>query len=284
MRGFYQRRLYRFAAFHARAGFIGLCTNAGQSPRLERMRLTVVDIAFILDASREQAEQLIEQWRCQPTSDSEQDPRRIAASLHDLCRVLQRFEPGASNPDEYRSSPPGQEIEALGNYGLDLLVELSDIAAGMGMEDCSRELEGLCLPMAAWIARYGGEIQRLAPVVNTLARHANQTTDPGQMRELFNLTSEVFEAVSPHVVESNPNDPSHPWRLLVINRAIVATRTLEPALMEPALKAVVEYLPEDAPRFFEEGMRQMDKIGYPDGVRELMQRYHARFNTTRTLH
>jgi len=247
------------------------------------MKTTAVDIAFILDAFREQVEQLLEQWRFQSQDDPEQDPVQLANSMHELCRVLQRLESG---PGGFQDEPsvPGQEIEALGNYGLDLLVELSELASDMGMQDCSLELEGLCLPMAAWIARHGGEIQRLPPVVNTLARYANQTTDPNHMRELYNQTTEVFEAVSPHVIESNPNDPSHPWRLLVINRAIVATRTLEPVLMEPALKAVVEFLPEDAPRFFEEGLRQMDKIGYPEQVREVMRRYHALFDTVRTLH
>ncbi len=239
-------------------------------------------MVYISDACREQAEQLIEQWRCLPGSEADSDPTRLSESMQELCRALRRFEPPLEEQAE--GTAPAREVEALGNYGLDLLVEMSELADTMGMQECSRELEELCLPMAAWIARQGGEILRLPPVVNTLARHANQTTDPNRMRELYNLASEVFEAVSPHVVDASPEDPRHPWRLLVINRAIIATRTLEPSLMEPALKAILDYLPEDAPRFFEEGVRQMDKVDYPERVRETMRRYYDLLHAARTLH
>ena len=246
------------------------------------MKTATVDIVYISDAFREQAEQLIEQWRCLPGTEVDSDPARLSESMQDLCRALRRFESPIKDPAA--ETAPAGEIEALGNYGLDLLVEMSELAATIGMQECSRELEGLCLPMAAWIARQGGEIVRLPPVVNTLARHANQTTDPNRMRELYNLTTEIFEAVSPHVIDVNPEDPGHPWRLLVINRAIIATRTLEPSLMEPALKAIVDHLPEDAAKFFEEGMRQMAKVDYPERVRETMRRYHDLLHSTRTLH
>lgn len=246
------------------------------------MKTATVDIVYISDACREQAEQLIEQWRCLPGSEPDSDPTRLAESMQELCRALQRFE--LPMKESASGATPAREIEALGNYGLDLLVEMSELAATMGLQECSRELEGLCLPMAAWIARQGGEIVSLPPVVNTLARHANQTTEPNRMRELYNLANEIFEAVSPHVIDNTPEDPRHPWRLLVINRAIIATRTLEPSLMEPALRAIVDYLPEDAPRFFEEGMRQMDKVDYPERVRETMRRYHDLLHSARTLH
>jgi len=247
------------------------------------MKIVAVDIAYFYDAFREQAEQLLEQWRCQPAGSPGENPARLVNAMGDLCAVLRRIEGGEMEaPGE--AAPRDAEVEVLGNYGLQLLVDLSELAAELNMEDCSRELENLCLPMAAWVARQGGEIQLLAPVVNALAWYANQTTSPQMMLELYNLATQVSEAVNPHLIDSNPADPTHPWRLLVINRAIVATRTLEPSVMEPALKAVVEYLPQDASRFFEEGMQQMDKIGYPERIREVMSRYHALFDEGRTLH
>jgi hypothetical protein len=195
--------------------------------------------------------------------------------------VLRRVEDSDGAP---REPADNTEIDALGNYGLRLLSELSALSVALGLEDSARRLENLCLPLAAWIASQGGEIQHLAPVVNALAWQANNTRQAPQMAALYRLADQVFEAVSPNLAEHASDDPMHPWRLLIINRAIVATRTLQPEMMEPAFNSVVELLPEDAPRFFEEGMRQLDIVGYPEQVRTLMSRYHARFDRTRTLH
>ncbi len=244
------------------------------------MKIAPVDITYLLGLFREQAEPLLEQW--QGRVPDREDPQRLVNAMGDLCRMLRRVEEHqAGEADEAPCSP--SEVEALGNFGLQLLNDLSELAAEAEMPECARQIENLCLPMGAWIARHGAEIRQLAPVVNALAWHANQTTSPEDMQQLYGLATEIMEAVSPHVMEAGDGG-LHPWRLLVINRAIVATRTLQPALMEPAFNAVVEYLPDDAPRFFEEGMQQMDRVGYPEPVREVMGRYHALFTQARTLH
>ena len=55
--------------------------------------------------------------------------------------------------------------------------------------------------------------------------------------------------------------------------------------MTGAFDAVVEHLPEDAVRFFEEGMAQMDALDYPSHVRSVMERYYlAQGPAGRTLH
>jgi hypothetical protein len=71
-------------------------------------------------------------------------------------------------------------------------------------------------------------------------------------------------------------EPQRPWRVLLLNRAIVATRSHRPALMEVAFDDVVEHLPQEAARFFEEGMAQMDALDYPPQVRAVMERYYLR--------
>ncbi len=76
--------------------------------------------------------------------------------------------------------------------------------------------------------------------------------------------------------DTDRSDPRRPWRLLLLNRAIVATRSLKPALMEVAFDAVLEHLPEEAARFFEEGMAQMDALDYPPHVRAVIERYYLR--------
>ena len=65
-----------------------------------------------------------------------------------------------------------------------------------------------------------------------------------------------------------------PWRLLHINRGIVATRTYDVDIMKKAFDELLIYLPDEAPEFFIEGMREMDALDYPTHVRELMEFYH----------
>jgi len=54
--------------------------------------------------------------------------------------------------------------------------------------------------------------------------------------------------------------------------------------METAFESVIEYLPEEAPTFFREGMEQMDALDYPPQVRDLMQRFYQRCCGRRVLH
>ena len=127
------------------------------------------------------------------------------------------------------------------------------------------------------MARHGAEIAVLEPIVDALAALANRLSDPADLAKLYGLMGEIVNAVSPAVAQDpDRNAPERPWRVLLLNRAIVATRSHRPTLMEPAFDAVVEHLPEDAARFFEEGMAQMDALDYPPQVRAVMERYYLR--------
>ena len=79
-------------------------------------------------------------------------------------------------------------------------------------------------------------------------------------------------------------NPGRPWRLLNLNRAIVATRTHQPEVMEEAFSALAAQLPDDAPGFFTQGMEQMELLNYPPQVREVMDRYYKKWNVNRSLH
>lgn len=247
------------------------------------MKIAPVDIAYLSEVFRDQIQPLLEHGQAaEGVAADREDPARLASAMDDLCTILRQVEAHRAGESDRRPPEP-KEIEALGNFGLQLLNDLSELAAEADLPECARQIENLCLPMGVWIARQEVEIRQLAPVVNALAWYANQTTSPEDMRQLYALATEIVEAVSPSLSERSAGD-LHPWRLLLINRAIIATRSLTPELMEEAFTAVVEQLPEDAPRFFEEGMRQMDRVGYPPQVREVMGRFHALFDGARTLH
>jgi hypothetical protein len=92
-------------------------------------------------------------------------------------------------------------------------------------------------------------------------------------------------AVSPLISQDLEKlNPGRPWRALLLNQSIIATRSYNPELMERAFDVLTEKLPEDAPRFFTEGMQQMEAQNYPEPVRKVMARYHRRWTVNRALH
>ncbi|MCU0833752.1 MAG: hypothetical protein MUC77_04840 [Chromatiaceae bacterium] len=215
----------------------------------------VPELSYIAGELRRQAEEILAAFddRGQP---EDIDPRPLLEGLIDLLDRLHEEQTSESDA----SLGPADPAEA-------------------------RAVEGLSLPLACWIARRGGEISNLAPVVNAVAGLANGLREPNDLERLYPLVSEVVLAVSPQVAQDSlAIDPTRPWRVLLINRAIVATRSHQPALMEEAFAHLVEHLPQEAPEFFREGMEQMEARNYPGHVRLVMHRWHLRWGGQRTLH
>ena len=201
-------------------------------------------------------------------------PGDALVQMFDLLVQPQAAEPGGFDEDE---------LSMLGEFGLQRLQELAQAAAAVDQPGHAAELSLMALPFALWIARQGGELRYLAPVVDALAAEANSRPRGEAMKALYGASCELVEAASPRAQSGEPAG-THPWRLLLLNRAIVATRSESPELMEAAFDAVVEQLPLDAQRFFAEGMEQMAIIDYPDQVRDVMHRYYLAHASSRRLH
>lgn len=245
------------------------------------MDIPPADIGYIAERLALLAETLLEAW-----DDREQDsvPAPVlCTALTQLLTVLHDHEMAGEDP----ASATGlgdAEVSEMVAYGIGLFTEAGSRAKHLGLLDTARDLEGLSLPLALWGARHGAEITRLEPVVNALAILANQLRDPHAMVRLVEAMNLIVEAVSPSIIQGNDRERAEPWRVLLLNRAIVATRSHQPRLMEPSFDAIVEWLPEEAGRFFTEGIGQVDIIGYPDAVRAVIQAYYLRHSGDRTLH
>lgn len=244
------------------------------------MRMPPADLVYLRDQFRELASQVHEHWESSALADTSPDsPGMLGDAMAQLIDMLSSLTSGGLDDSTQKG-----DINTLGAYGLQLLEDLTDIARQLNDAVLAAEIERLSLPLALCIARHDGEIRNLAPVVNAIAQFANQTTQPQFMSELYTYCCELIEAASPTCEEHYASDGRHPWRLLLLNRAIVATRSLNPELMTPAFDAIVEQLPDEAQRFFAEGMEQMTIIDYPDPVREVMQRYFSANSAPRRLH
>jgi len=248
--------------------------------------LPLVDIAYIVEELRAQSKEVIEAFEDQE-GDSNADPRVLLQALDDFfdgLRVHDDDAPGHVSIDGFTSTGI-KDIRTLGNYGINLLARLAETAVRLRLPQRASGIEELTLPLACWIARRGGELGYLGPVVNGAANLANRLERPSDLGQLYGLLTEVVDAVNPQISQDAvPADPSRPWRVLLLNRAIVATRSHRPALMEDAFESIVEYLPDDAPTFFREGMEQMDMLNYPPHVRAVMRRYYEQWCGQRVLH
>ncbi|WP_455221385.1 hypothetical protein [Kaarinaea lacus] len=177
-----------------------------------------------------------------------------------------------------------KEISEVGNQGLQLLDTLGEWAQVLDLPYQSHQINATMVMVALWIARHGGELSSIESVVNTMAEIANSTTDPSVLTELSDMMGELINAVSTEMKFDFENiDRQHPWRILNLNRGIIATRSHDTGLMELVFDELIRNVPEDAEQFFEQGMQQMEKLDYPEHVREVMTRYLEQ-SKTRLLH
>ena len=109
--------------------------------------------------------------------------------------------------------------------------------------------------------------------------------DALQIAELVRIIREIVDAASDEIRKDlEQTNQMRPWRILNLNYGIVATRSHDPVLMDEAFAVLVENLPQDAREFFREGMQQMDIVGYPEEVREVVEKYDQMWGSGDTLH
>ncbi|MBT8116206.1 MAG: hypothetical protein KJO66_00105 [Gammaproteobacteria bacterium] len=216
-----------------------------------------------------------------PAEDSETGLAVLAQAFDQLFEVLARAESDLQSGGNAGAS----DVTELGEYALQLIENLAARVGQTGDDSLRQRLAMLTVNLALWIARHDGVIDTLEPVVDALALFANTTSDTHALADLHDIIGTIVEAVSPVISQDLEKiNPGRPWRVLLLNQSIVATRSHNTALMEQAFARLTDNLPGDAARFFTEGMQQMDALDYPQHVREVMARYHRQWNVDRSLH
>jgi len=177
------------------------------------------------------------------------------------------------------------EITEIGEYALTLLDELSIVAANRGMQQVMLLLHRLSLPVALWVDEHHGKINKLDIVVNAIATYANTVSDSESLAELSTVIEKVIHSVADDIKKDlEASNPVRPWRVLNLNWGIVATRSHNAELMLHVFDQLIKNIPVDAKSFFQEGMQQMDIVGYPDHVREVMEKYSKLWGVDVDLH
>jgi hypothetical protein len=216
------------------------------------------------------------------SEEANRSPDILQQAMQRLLNLMSVIEVGES---EQTLAPQNIDLNELGDYAIQMLSDLASAAARLQLLQESQKLEDLTLPMALWIVRHGGELRTLTPIVNALARLANTLSDPVTLGQLYQLTDELHQAVDATIrLDQEKSNPDRPWRLLMMNQAIIATRSHQTELIEEAFQHFVEALPEEASSFFEEGMQQMELLNYPQVVKQVVEKYYNLWSLPRTLH
>jgi hypothetical protein len=216
-----------------------------------------------------------------PAAQSASDPSSLVEAFRQLLNVMARIESDAQ-ADRMSDSA---DITEIGEYALRLQEALAAMTASAGLDEHQEALALVSINIALWVADHGGRIDTLEPVVDALALLANNLREPSRLEALSHVISRIVAAVSPLISQDLEKlNPGRPWRLLLLNQSIIATRSHNPELMEQAFATLTGKLPEDAARFFSEGMQQMDALNYPEHVRKLMEKYHRQWTVNRALH
>jgi len=177
-----------------------------------------------------------------------------------------------------------QEISEVGNHGLRLLDTLCEWARVLRLPYQEHQVRAIMVMVALWVARHGGKLESIETVVNTLAEIANATLEQDALVDLSYMMGELINAVSPETKFDFANlDNQQPWRILNLNRGIIATRSHDPEVMEHAFEELIRNIPEEAEKFFSQGMKQMDELNYPEHVRNVVLRYYNQ-SKQRVLH
>lgn len=213
-----------------------------------------------------------------PTTTNQVTPGQLAEAVHQFLAVISRID-----KEEGKVGPVvNDDVTQLGDYGMTLLTDLSAWASQLNLPVPRQDLEIVTLAAADWVMRHEGQIRTLDPVVNALANFANRMQDPASLEPLTLIMGRVAQASAKFIKQDlEKTNPGRPWRVLHLNRGIVATRTHNPVIMEQVFEDLVRYLPEDAPAFFAEGMQQMEALNYPQPVRQVMGRYFDRWTRPR---
>jgi signal transduction histidine kinase len=178
-----------------------------------------------------------------------------------------------------------EEISKIADYALNLLDEISQSCASRGMQEEMLKLHRLSLPVVHWLETHGGQVKKLDVIVNAIASYANTLQDKKHLEILCRLISSVVNITEASISQDlEVTNPMRPWRILNLNWGIVATRTHNLELMQQVFDQLIKNIPADSQQFFNEGMQQMDIVGYPQPVRDIMQKYAGGFGADGVLH
>jgi hypothetical protein len=171
-----------------------------------------------------------------------------------------------------------EDFNRQGNELISVIDRLMVFSANNEHNESFSYFEQFLFLFSLWFAQSGGTISQLIPLVNLIAALSNRLRDNISLQQLLANIEIIIKAIKQSIQDDmEDRDPRRPWRVLLLNYAITATRTHDILLMEKAFQLLIYHLPDDLVQFFTEGMSQMTALDYPQPVKELMNQYYSQY-------
>ncbi len=199
------------------------------------------------------------------------------SAFDQLMKALEQFFDVTSTVNQQAADDQiisSTEATEIGDHGFILLLKLVNLMEKLDLPHKRKEIEQISLIFARWVIHFNGRLKHIEPIVNAFAHSANSMKEKKSLLALIELMDMVVDASSDEIKHDLESSNTYrPWRLLHINRGIVATRTHDAGIMKKVFDEMILYLPQDAASFFSEGMQEMDALDYPPNVRKVIEEY-----------
>jgi hypothetical protein len=199
----------------------------------------------------------------------------------ELVDAVREFLDGCEKLDaEYGETGPLplEDVDEFADTLLRYLAELRNWLPRLGLADREAVLDRILIGAALWAVRHDVDLMPLDALVNALAHAANNATSKQELAAVFGLMQGVIGAVAEVVkADLDKSDPYRPWRILLLNFAIVAVRSQDIPMMRHAFAALERHLPEECPGFFAEGVARAKHPAFADEVRDLLNAEHVKW-------
>jgi len=239
-----------------------------------------------IDGLGQEFDEIVEALSLSLKADSDEESEKLLTvmdAFRQNVQIMQRLESDAKNNNEYQI--PVDEVTEIADFALSLLDEIANACASRGLQNEMVKVHRLSLPIVIWLKQYHGVLKKLDIVVNAIASYANTLQDTESLQALCILIGKVVEVTDTLIKQDlEANNAMRPWRVLNLNWGIVATRTHNTGLMEQVFDQLIGNVPDDVQQFFTEGMQQMDIVGYPKPVRDVMEKYAGRVWGNNSIH
>ena len=231
-------------------------------------------------------DQIVEALSLSLKADSNEESEKlltVMGAFRQNIQIMQRLDSDVKNNNEHEISL--NDVTEIADFALSLLDEIANACASRGLQNEMVKVHRLSLPIVIWLKQYHGVLKKLDIVVNAIASYANTLQDAESLGALCVLIGNVAEVTDIQIKQDiEVNNAMRPWRVLNLNWGIVATRTHNTDVMEQVFDQLINNIPDDVQQFFNEGMQQMDIVGYPKPVRTVMEKYVNRVAGNNIIH
>ncbi len=155
---------------------------------------------------------------------------------------------------------------------LDLQAQISRLAPAGRQPALSSSLDAIAIGIGLWCMRHQLNILAPAPVVNALARRANEAASRQETAATYALMQGFVIHLAPTLKSDlERSNPERPWRMLNVNFAITAIRTGDAAMMRYAFDCLNTALPDERSGFYAEACAIATQPGFPVEIRSLIE-------------